>query len=278
MLKQLVASAVALAAVPVMAADGPTTKPIEVMVLGTYHFGNPGRDINNVKADLVLTPKRQAELARLAKALAAFHPTHVVIEHEVDSPDLSVEDYANFSDAMLAGKADESVQIGYRTARLAGLTTVNGIDEQPKADEPDYFPYENLQQVAAKFGETNMLAKANAPVAAWSKSFEAAQKTKSIAQLLTEMNSPRSINGRMDSYYGVLAVGDRDAQPGADLNAMWYLRNAKIFGKLMQIAKPGDRVLVIYGAGHLFWLRHFASLTPGYRSVDVLPYLAKAAR
>jgi hypothetical protein len=74
----------------------------------------------------------------------------------------------------------------------------------------------------------------------------------------------------------MLAVGDKDQQTGADLNAGWYLRNAKIFGKLMHVAKPGDRVLVVYGSGHGFWLRHFASLTPGYRNVDVMPYLAKA--
>jgi len=32
----------------------------------------------------------------------------------------------------------------------------------------------------------------------------------------------------------------------------------------MHVAKPGDRVLAVYGGGHGFWLRHFASLTPGY--------------
>ena len=41
--------------------------------------------------------------------------------------------------------------------------------------------------------------------------------------------------------------------------------------------KPGDRVLIVFGAGHGYWLRHFASETPGYRNVDVRPYLQKAA-
>jgi hypothetical protein len=91
------------------------------------------------------------------------------------------------------------------------------------------------------------------------------------------MNAPGSTLTGMDSYYGILTIGDKDNQAGADLNAAWYLRNAKIFGKLMQVAKPGAkepaRVLVVYGGGHGFWLRHFASYTPGYRNVDVMPYL-----
>ncbi len=56
------------------------------------------------------------------------------------------------------------------------------------------------------------------------------------------------------------------------------MRNAKIFGKLMQAAKPGDRVLVVFGAGHGYWLRQFAQTTVGYRLVDVVPYLDSADR
>ena len=254
----------------------PAPEPVQVMVLGIYHFGNPGLDINNIKADSVLTPRRQQELARVAKALAAFRPTHVMVERESSAPDLAVADYARFDQTMLANVPNEIVQIGYRTARLAGLRTVHGIDEQSGEGEPDYFPYDQLQATAARLGKAADLAALNEPVAAWSKQFEAAQATSSMGQLLIRMNDMRGLSGSMDHYYGALRIGDANTQSGADLNAMWYLRNAKIFAKLMLVAKPGDRVLVVYGGGHLFWLRHFARLTPGYRDVDVMPYLKKA--
>lgn len=269
---RLICAAALIVAAPAMAAE----EPVQVLVLGTYHFGNPGLDLNNVKADSVLTPKRQAELDRVARALASFKPTRVMVEMQSEAPDFAVAEFGRFDDAMLAKTANEIVQIGYRTARLAGVQTVNGIDEQPKAGEPDYFPYDKLQSAAAKAGQTAALEASNVPIAALMKAFEAAQKTSSVGQLLRRMNDPKSPVAGMDSYYSVLDMGDADDQAGADLNAMWYLRNAKIFGKLMQVAKPGDRILVVYGSGHGFWLRHFASLTPGYRNVDVMPYLAKA--
>ncbi len=250
--------------------------PVEVMVLGAYHFGNPGLDINNVKADSVLTPARQQQLQRVAAALAAFRPTHVMVEMQSEAPDLGVAEFTRFGDAMLASEANEIVQIGYRTARLAGLKTVNGIDERPKAGEPDYFPFDKVQEAAEKFGQTAALDATNVPVKLWLKGFEAAQKTRSVGQLLVMMNTPGTAVYGMDSYYGILTIGDHDNQAGADLNAAWYLRNAKIFGKLMSLVKPGDRVLVVYGGGHGYWLRHFARETPGFRNVDVLPYLAKA--
>ncbi|HMD14866.1 MAG TPA: hypothetical protein VKI62_09590, partial [Bacteroidota bacterium] len=40
-------------------------KRAEVMVLGVYHMSNPGHDIYNMKADDVLAPKRQTEIAQL---------------------------------------------------------------------------------------------------------------------------------------------------------------------------------------------------------------------
>ena len=153
---------------------------------------------------------------------------------------------------------------------------MQAIDEQPKSGEPDYFPFDKLNETATRLGQNSMIDQANQPIQAWLKAFEAKQKTSTVGDLLIEMNDLSTPAGSMDFYYQMLRIGDRDAQSGADLNAMWYLRNAKIFSKLMLASKPGDRVLVIYGGGHGYWLRHFASATPGYRAVDPAPYLKKA--
>jgi pheromone shutdown protein TraB len=51
------------------------------------------------------------------------------------------------------------------------------------------------------------------------------------------------------------------------------MRNAKIAAKLMDIARPGDRVVVIFGSGHKHWLEQVLSNTPGFQVVDPLPYL-----
>ena len=70
-----------------------------------------------------------------------------------------------------------------------------------------------------------------------------------------------------------LPLGAGKEQPGADLNAMWFLRNAKIFAKLAEVTQPGDRVLVLFGAGHNYWLRYFARATPGFQLAEPNDYL-----
>jgi Family of unknown function (DUF5694) len=229
-----------------------------------------------MKIDSVLVPKKQAELASVARALMTFKPTRVMLEFTSDAPGFAVDRYASFTPETLLTKADERVQIGFRIAKMAGLKTIEGIDEQPSEGEPDYFPYDKLTAAAAKFGQKPIMDAADVPLKASMATFEADQKTRSVGQLLLRMNEAEAVKDDGGWYYRMLAIGDANTQAGADLNAMWYLRNAKIFGKLMQAAKPGDRVLVVYGGGHSYWLRHFAHETPGYRFVDPVPYLAKA--
>lgn len=133
-----------------------------------------------------------------------------------------------------------------------------------------------MQATAKQFGQTAMLEQLNAPIGEMVKTFELAQKMATVGQLLLQMNGPKMQTAMVNSYFNMLPIGDADTQTGADLNAMWYLRNAKIFGKALKIAKRGDRVLVVYGAGHVYWLRHFASHTPAYKFVDPQPYLLRA--
>jgi len=247
-------------------------RPIQVMILGVYHFGNPGRDLHNTVAEDVTTPRRQAELAEVARRLERFHPTRVAVEAVVESDDLTHAAYHSFKPAELLKSRNETVQIGYRVAHDLGLAEVYGIDENGD------FPYDKVQAFAERVGGARAarLAAANKQVDAEVKEFTAAQRTETIGALLARNNEPARIRAMHGFYYDTLELGDARSQPGAELNAAWYLRNAKIFAKLLQIAKPGDRVIVIFGAGHAYWLRHFAESTRGVQLVEPNSYLTGA--
>lgn len=272
-MKRWLAMAAALLITPPASAAG---KDVEVMILGTWHFANHNRDLHNVASEDVRTPRRQAELAAVVEALSAFRPTRVMIEKVAPAPDLLDPDYAAFAPAMLNSERSERVQLGYRLARRLGLPQVHAIDEQPSSGEPDYFPYGKVADYAQAHGQTAILESAHARTAAMTRAFSARQATATLAELLLEANREDYMGG-IGVYYEFLRVGGTDRQPGADLNALWYLRNAKIFAKLATVARPGDRILVVYGAGHAYWLRHFAAATPGFRNVDPAPYLRRAA-
>ncbi len=64
---------------PGHAQDDPSSS-IEVLLLGTVHLDNPGRDVNNPTVPDVLRPEKQAELAALRDSPAQFRTTKMAIE------------------------------------------------------------------------------------------------------------------------------------------------------------------------------------------------------
>ena len=153
------------------------------------------------------------------------------------------------------------------------MTDVFGIDAHGD------FPYDKVQAFAARSPATKaQLAALDRQIDERVHEFDTLQTTMSVAALLARFNEPARIREDHAFYAALLAFGDATAQPGAELNAAWYLRNARIFAKLTQIAKPGDRIIVIFGAGHAYWLRHFVEITPGFQLVEPDRYLVDATR
>ncbi len=251
-----------------------TPDTVQVMVLGTYHFGNPGQDLHNVEADNVLAPERQRQLKIVADTLAEFAPTVVAVERQPGSADFVDPGYAQFQTADLATQPNEIQQIGYRLARQLGLRVVYGIDEQPVDVEPDYFPFDAVAAHVESTDQKPLLDALIAQSGTMVQAFSEKQKTESVAGLLIETNSlPMS---GADFYYQLLKFDEGERQPGADLNAYWFMRNAKIFSKLADVVNPGDRVVIVYGAGHKHWLEHLVEQTPGFALIDPIPFLRKA--
>lgn len=258
--------------------EAPAPEKVSVMVLGVYHFANPGLDMANVEVDDVLAPRRQQEIAALVDTLAEWQPSRIAVENQAAAPELTMSDYAD-TEELLGTTRNESVQIGYRLARQLGHDAVYGYDEQPGEGEPNYFPMGKVQAFAQENGGMELLGGLFAEVQAMAAEEEAKLPQQTIAQSLLMHNDTARVDALHDRlYYSILKIGDGDQQPGAELNAYWYMRNAKMFAKIDMIAQPGDRVLVIAGSGHATWLKHFVRRMPGYELVEALPFVERAAQ
>lgn len=280
-MKKLVAAFLAcLAAGCTSAPEAPASDPatVQIMVLASYHMDNPGADLNNAQIDQVTTSAKQVELEAVANALARFNPTVIAVERVAsDQATMLDQGYLAFKPEDLASKPDERVQIAYRLASKLKLERVYGIDEQDRPGEPGYFPFEPVAAWASANGREADLQAMFEPVQTEISRMEADQKTHTVGQLLARINAPDNLlgEGGHGLYMKALTLGSGADQPGAILNGRWYTRNAIIFAKLRQVAKPGDRVVVVYGSGHSYWLREIARRTPGFKLVDPESYLPR---
>lgn len=247
----------ALALLLAPGAPAQTPRP-EILVLGSYHMANPGHDIHNIRADDVLAPQRQQEIAQLIEVLKRFHPTMIAIESDPDGP--RPQQYLDY----LAGKTtlgrNEIEQLGFRLAKELGHPAIYPVD----ADGD--FPYARVVNWAKANGKGAAFDSLAARTGARVQAEDAFLKSHTVLETLAYMNSDSLVAQDVAAYFAMVPYGDRWDDAGPDLVAAWYQRNARIYRNILALIKaPQDRILVIYGAGHLGWLRQMIADDPTVR-------------
>jgi hypothetical protein len=80
------------------------------------------------------------------------------------------------------------------------------------------------------------------------------------------MNSDERVAEDVGFYFRMAEFGEPWDWAGADLVSDWFRRNMRIYSNIVQLVdSPNERVLVIYGAGHLGWLQYAFSSNPNLR-------------
>jgi hypothetical protein len=227
----------------------------EVLVLGVYHMSNPGLDIFNMQADNVLAPKRQLEIAELVALLKKFKPTKIAVEH--DSQKKLSERYKKYLAAQYELTANEIDQIGLRLAKELGHQSVYATD----ADGD--FPFQRVVNYAKASGQSAKLEAILGEIGEMVKAQGEYLKKHTVLETLLYMNSDAKAAQDIGFYYLQARFGEAGDYAGPDLLAEWYRRNVRIYNEVAKLLEsPEERILVIYGSGHLPWLRRDFAADP----------------
>lgn len=234
-------------------------KRAEVLVLGTYHMANPGRDIFNMQADDVLSARRQQEIAELAAVLRKFQPTKIAVEANYGE-DVVPKRYAEYLAGSRPLSRNEVEQIGFRLAKDLGHPAIYPVD----ADGD--FPFQRVINYAKATGQSARLERTMAEIGEMVKTQGEYLKAHTVLQTLLYMNSDAKVAQDVGFYYLEARYGEPGDYAGPDLLAEWYRRNIRIYNNVAKlVTSPDDRVLVIFGAGHLGWLRQDFAADPTLR-------------
>jgi hypothetical protein len=265
------ATFLALASLAAAAQDVP-----KMMFLGSGHLANHNRDVANTHVEDVRTPARQAEIEQMVARLAAWKPTHIAIEYPYAKQAELDKRYADYRAGRYALSADETDQIGLRLAKQLGLPRVDAVDWNGDAPgkDADY----DWMAWAKAHGKTDLLEKTIAPWKAEAAKETEYLKSHSVTDWYLTWNDPKRMNEDAKGYFELPLFGDDTNNPGAAWVGQWYARNLRIFTHIRALAtKPGDRVLVVYGAGHGPHLRKDAVESNVFELVEPQPWLTGKA-
>lgn len=248
----------------------PEQRP-QMLILGVPHFAHRGADVINTEVPDVLEPQRQQQVEALVLALAKFRPTRIALEWSIAKQDELDERYRQYRAGTYQLQRDEIDQLGLRLAAMLNLPAVTAVNwnDMPPGVIADF----DYAQWAQQHGAAAQLAEIRKPDASLRDTDYMRGTT--VTQWLQRLNTPERLALSNRRYFDFAMLGDAANSPGANWVANWYGRNLKIFANLVRLANsPDERVLVIYGHGHAFLLRQFATQSGAFAVEDAETYLS----
>jgi Family of unknown function (DUF5694) len=248
--------------------DKGAKKP-QVMVLGTFHFENPGKDLVKTSVADILSVERQKELRGLLDKIKEFKPTKIALEVESKSAEKIITRYSRYLAGQDTLRRNETDQIGFRLAKELGHKTVYCVDFKKDMD------FGAIMKAAQEVGPKDFMNRFQQGMGFIQAESEKMQKLP-LADHFHLLNNLQDAERLHGAYLLMATVGKDSNYTGANVIAGWYERNLKIAINVQRIVESSeDRILVLFGAGHLPLLYHFFKLSPDIEAVNVENYLTR---
>lgn len=256
------------------------TKPT-VLLLGIFHFAGEHVDINTTPDALavnMLLPNRQKQIEQLVNALAEFQPTKIVIEGLPQYQSRYDSLFRLYKTGKLNGSpkfmTSEIVQLGFRLADKLGLNTLYPVDAKA-------FRFQ-LSSADSSLTFQKYKSQSDTSFVYWEKRYDLESAYDDtlcyrlpLNEYLQYLNAPEK-QARSNGRWLVTTKRGSNQEPiGADgFITRYFNRNVRIYSNIQRIVtRNDDRILVIYGATHMFMLSALFEASPEFKVEDVMKYL-----
>ncbi len=239
---------------------------IPVLNVATFHMGETS-DANSTEFD-EKSSQNQIEIKKVAKLLAAFKPTVIIIE------DLPINDsmrqdefemYVHNPDIDFINP-NEIELLAYEVGRLSGANRIYGIDYK---EGYNYNIGSTIERPIDKFTNNKY----------WNLLDENEKKNPEegipFYDLFRLNNHPQYLESLININADLLTyLSSEGKSEGADEAGKFYHRNLVMFSNLNQIElKPEDRVFILMGGTHTAFFVDFLKRSPKYKLENTFDYL-----
>ena len=247
----------------------------DLMILGTFHFANPGLDSYKPKHEInIFSEQKQKELNEVLNVIKKFAPTKIAVEWKSIYQERLDSLYTAYLKGNFKLKSNEIYQIGFRLAKMLGHKKIYAVDAPVKqgllgmSDEEYRKKKTSLVQRAPR----GILMREQQIGKAFLSLYQRGDKLKTEMSLLEYfklMNNKDVVRNSHGHYLvGNFKLGEREKGDyfGADAAMWWYNRNLRIFQNILSVNTPGkDRIFVLMGAGHLPILNFLAKSSVDFK-------------
>lgn len=253
------------------------TKQKEVLLIGTFHFNNPGADIAKTDKFDVLSENSQKELENISNQIKNYSPDKIFVEWDYDDNitlnslfSLYIDnEYFDFVDKNYPKstfyKENEIFQLAFRAAKLSSHKKIYGIDIQTE------FPFDSLLSSLEKAKQIELKDKILKRIKDFEQIDNENRKKYTLTKLILECNEQSNRNFDLGSYITMFnAAGENNDFTGPNLVANWYKRNLLMYSFVQKLTETNDtKIVVLLGAGHIALFKHFIDLDENFKVVEL---------
>ncbi len=250
----------------------PTTIQAEekssVMIMGTFHFANPGKDVVKTNIINVLTDQNQQYLERFTSRVSEqYRPTHVLIECPPSQQDKYNKQFNDFKSGEFALPVNENFQLGFRIASNSNASVVCYDERDITWNATGLMQWLENENGKQKNAFDNAIKEIT-------EQHNLMHQTKDLRDILLAHNQQSSDTLNKALYIRLNHIGSGGNFEGADAAASWWHRNFRMYANIQHYAQPGTRVFVLGGQGHTAILKDLLALDPDRIAAEVIPLLA----
>ncbi len=246
----------------------------QVLTVGTFHFAYYNLDAHVTEQDQqknILSPEVQKEMEELLDYIALFKPNKIVIEAGRNTGYL-MNRFRKYQLGEHELLADEIEQIGFRLLDRFHLDTLYGCNDNTLvgslwSHKDSLVLHPIFDSIFNEWDFTN-----DDEISRRYKLLYQAEDSLNLNYSLLEYFKYLNSKERLNLGFGAYLCGDftNGTTEGADALALhWYSRNLRIFRHIQNITtSENDRILVLFGAGHIEILGHLFDCSPAYNRID----------
>ena len=258
----------------------------QVLLVGTFHFDNPGADAVKVKSVDILSVDSQKQLDAIAEKIGEFHPTKIFIEwnykdqntldtlyqlYKAGKYDAYINEKYKEKSTQDFYKKSELFQLGFRAAKKAGLDSISAFDYKMG------LPFDTVMNVIQSAGQKTLMTDINNSMAKMAQDFNTKASKLNLLELIEDANTPQSRLENNGVYVRLLnRAGLQDNFAGADAVATWYKRNLYMYSLVQKKISPkDDHIMLLIGAGHASMIEKFIKDENVFKVLELKQLMSK---
>ncbi|HJS56114.1 MAG TPA: DUF5694 domain-containing protein [Chitinophagaceae bacterium] len=237
----------------------------KVLLLGCFHFDNPGLDVAKFENANILSEKRQKEVLEVVEILKQFKPDKIFVEVPVELQGRLDSNLMKYKDGQFTLRGSETHQLGYRLAKELNLPSLYAVDFRGAQ-----FPFDSLIKSATEAKQFQLLSYMKRSIDSIQNDFNESLKNNTIKELLLKQNTNAAAELQVGGYFDFLVAGKEGNHIGSYLTSEWWRRNMIIYENILKrLSGKEEKILVIFGAGHTALLREMMKYNKNFELVPI---------